>query len=133
MYLQDGKNGKFYSCSRWPHCSGSHGAHPNGKPLGIPATEETKKARIVAHSALDAYKERFQLTRGAAYKAICRLLKMSRKEGHIGRFDIDTCHRLIDLLNSEAIKRSGTVLPGFKADSTTGRFIQRIDNAIESR
>lgn len=43
----------FYGCVRFPDCLGAHGAHPDGKPLGIPASKETRSARIRAHAAFD--------------------------------------------------------------------------------
>src|SRR6478752_167673 len=71
---------KFYGCSRWPNCDGTHGAHPDGRPLGIPADRRTKKMRIVAHAAFDAYKDAFGLSRNKMYQLLCRLMNMTRKE-----------------------------------------------------
>lgn len=50
------KNGnprKFYGCSNYPKCKATHGAHPDGSPLGHPADRETKDARIRLHTAID--------------------------------------------------------------------------------
>ena len=46
MPWQMSKYGGFYSCERYPICKGTHGAHPDGSPLGIPANWATKDARI---------------------------------------------------------------------------------------
>lgn len=46
---KDGKPSKFYGCSKWPECKATHGAHPNGEPLGVPADLETKQLRMEAH------------------------------------------------------------------------------------
>lgn len=43
----DGTPRKFYGCIRYPHCNGSHGAHPNGLPLGVPADDALKSLRFV--------------------------------------------------------------------------------------
>ena len=51
MELRPSRFGQFYGCTRWPACDGTHGAHPNGSPLGTPANRATKDARI---EALDA-------------------------------------------------------------------------------
>jgi hypothetical protein len=72
--------------------------------MGIPATEETKKARRAAHEVLDTFKVFFNLTKNQTYKELCRLMGLSRAEGHIGRFGIKQCDRLIDLLNVEMAK-----------------------------
>lgn len=52
--LKDGSPRKFYGCSRWPDCDATHGAHPDGRPLGVPGTDEDKKGRIAAHATFDA-------------------------------------------------------------------------------
>jgi ssDNA-binding Zn-finger/Zn-ribbon topoisomerase 1 len=44
---------KFYGCSKWPACNGTHGANPDGTPLGIPGNDEVKEARHKAHVAFD--------------------------------------------------------------------------------
>jgi len=46
---RDGRNRHFYGCSRWPDCRATHGAHPDGKPMGVPADAETKKLRQGVH------------------------------------------------------------------------------------
>jgi hypothetical protein len=93
---RDGKPKKFYSCSRWPACSGIHGAHPNGAPMGIPGNAETKAWRIKAHAAFDeSYKD---LPRPERYKRLMYVMGLTEEEAHIARFDIDQCKRLIERL-----------------------------------
>ena len=46
---KDGQPRKFYGCSGYPKCRSTHGAHPNGTPLGFPATTEVKQLRMQAH------------------------------------------------------------------------------------
>jgi ssDNA-binding Zn-finger/Zn-ribbon topoisomerase 1 len=53
MSLRASKFGLFYGCSMFPQCRATHGAHPWGAPLGIPAKRDTKMARIRAHAAFD--------------------------------------------------------------------------------
>lgn len=48
----DGEPKKFYSCSNYPSCKGSHGAHPDGRPLGKPASREVRELRIKLHELL---------------------------------------------------------------------------------
>ena len=38
-----------YGCSRFAECRSTHGAHPDGKPLGDPADSEAKIMRMAAH------------------------------------------------------------------------------------
>lgn len=53
MMLRNSRYGLFWGCSRFPECRSTHGAHPDGRPLGKPATAEVKQARIAAHAAFD--------------------------------------------------------------------------------
>lgn len=43
----------FWGCSKYPRCQETHGAHPDGTPLGTPATRVVKQMRIDAHKMLE--------------------------------------------------------------------------------
>jgi hypothetical protein len=43
----------FYGCTKFPACMGTVSADETGAPQGVPATIETKKARIRAHMTFD--------------------------------------------------------------------------------
>ena len=92
---RDGLPRQFYGCSRWPACPGSHGAHPDGSPVGVPANRETKAARMRAHAAFDALWKGGELSRADAYRWMRKALQLDAAEAHIGRFDIDLCERLV--------------------------------------
>ena len=95
MVLKNSKYGLFWGCSQWPKCKGTHGAHPNGKPLGIPADDETKKARIEAHARFDTWWEKEGLTRKEAYRNLQRIMNLTAEEAHIGRFTKEQCQQLL--------------------------------------
>jgi len=102
MVLKTSKYGLFYGCSTWPDCEGTHGAHPNGKPLGVPADKATKLARIKAHEAFDLlWKNNGPMKRGEAYAWMQRVLDLTADEAHIGRFDIPTCARVVKAAEKE--------------------------------
>lgn len=82
LTLRKSRFGPFYGCSSYPYCKGSHGAHPDGTPLGIPATAEVKKLRVRAHELLE---ERFG--RKGYFAWLQRLLGISRREAHIAMLD----------------------------------------------
>lgn len=87
----------FYGCSRFPECRGSHGAHPDGRPLGIPANKATKEARIKAHEYFDRlWLSTITMTRRKAYKMLAE--RMGVAEIHIGESDIATCKRIIEVV-----------------------------------
>jgi ssDNA-binding Zn-finger/Zn-ribbon topoisomerase 1 len=95
MLLRDSRYGPFYGCSRFPECRSAHGAHPDGRPLGIPATKLTKDARIRAHAAFDSFWRARDWRRGQAYAWMQQALGLAKDEAHIGRFDIEQCEKLI--------------------------------------
>lgn len=95
----------IYRCARYTShgCRGAHGAHPDGKPLGVPAPWPVREARKRAHSAFDLLWRAPQgrMTRGAAYRWLQGALKMSETEAHISQFDAAQCTALLDLLRSD--------------------------------
>lgn len=92
---------KFWGCTKFPKCKGTHGAHPDGRPLGVPANKETKNARIVAHDAFDELWKLRGWDRNAAYKWLREVLCMTKEECHIGKFDIGQCARVVEAVASK--------------------------------
>lgn len=95
MRLLDTRKGRFYGCIRYPECRTTHGCHPDGAPLGVPADKETREARIEAHYWFDALWRSGQYTRGAAYRRLQSFLNMEREECHIGKFSKSQCERVV--------------------------------------
>jgi len=90
---------KFYGCTRWPQCKGTHGAHPDGSPLGIPARKETKDARVRAHEVFDSLRIKHDVKKPHAYYWLGGKLGIPfasiGSECHIAKFDLDTCEDVI--------------------------------------
>ena len=105
LVLKPSKYGQFYGCTNWAKtgCPGAHGAHPDGTPLGIPASKETKQARMKAHAAFDRlWKGRgARMNRHQAYVWMRRAMCMTEAEAHIGRFTIEQCEALCRILSEE--------------------------------
>ena len=95
---KNGQPRKFYGCSRFPICSGIHGAHPNGQPVGIPGNKEVKLWRIQAHAAFDLLWASGLMPRKAAYQWMQQAMEMTKDEAHIGRFTIEQSQRLMALV-----------------------------------
>lgn len=133
MELRTSRYGPFYGCSRWPDCDATHGAHPNGAPLGIPADSETKEARIMAHEQFDRlwkgaetlpcydlpdgadeYEQAVDRIRGAArgraYRWLAATIGITVEQAHIGRMDRSQALLVRDLCRAVVYHRSG---PGF--------------------
>lgn len=92
-----GEGKPFYGCSRYPACKATHGAHPDGAPMGIPGDAATKAARIRAHNAFDRLwkGEGAVMSRGGAYGWLEEALGLERGKGHIGSFDVAACDRVV--------------------------------------
>lgn len=119
LHLRASRHGLFYGCENFPGCRATHGAHPDGKPLGRPAGPRTKAARIVAHAALDPLwqdavhlypqppetsKERKKFVHNVRHRARQRLyawlaerLGVAPEEAHISMMDEATCERVCEI------------------------------------
>ena len=100
MILKKGKYNKFYGCVQWPECTGSHGAHADGTPLGIPANKETKAWRIKAHDAFDRLWKQDGMRRKKAYRKLAMSMGLAEEDCHIGRFNIEQCEEVIKVCNN---------------------------------
>lgn len=100
MTLRSSKFGLFYGCSQYPNCKATHGAHPDGKPLGTPANAVVKQARIAAHKAFDQLWSgpKARLTRDEAYLWLQSKMGLTSAQAHIGSFDQAQCDKLIQLV-----------------------------------
>ena len=101
----NGADRKFWGCSRWPNCKATHGAHPDGSPVGIPADKETKALRVKAHESFDGLMKKNGVHRGSSYFWLGAMLGIPLhkigEECHIGRFDAETCKQVIQLCAEE--------------------------------
>ncbi len=99
---KNGSRKPYYRCIHYPECSGSHGAHPNGAPLGHPADKETRDLRIVVHAELDRIfparimggKERFKHRRR---EKIYSWLE-SKGFGHVSSMNKEECRKVLKLI-----------------------------------
>jgi len=106
MVLRASRYRPFYSCSRFPACRGSHGAHPDGSPLGVPADAATRQARTDAHAAFDrTWRGGAKGARQRAYAWLAG--KMGRKVVHIGEMSAAECAEVI--AHCEALRAEGGI------------------------
>jgi ssDNA-binding Zn-finger/Zn-ribbon topoisomerase 1 len=99
-----GHDRKFFGCSRFPDCTRTWSATPDGLPHGIPAMdEETRQARNAAHEVFDRLWKppTGRMTRPQAYLHMRTLMGMSRDQAHIGNFDAEQCRELIRRLTDD--------------------------------
>lgn len=113
LRLQRAKYGLAYMCENWPACKGAHGAHPDGTPMGTPASADVRVARMRAHAAFDAlwldadqmpcyspnndgergYIRKVARTR--AYRWLENQMGLTREDCHIGDFGIEQCDKVV--------------------------------------
>jgi ssDNA-binding Zn-finger/Zn-ribbon topoisomerase 1 len=87
----------FWGCERFPRCKATHGAHPDGTPLGVPGTMDVKLARIRAHDALDRLWTEGGMHRNGAYAWLSEAMGIPRESAHIGAFDAAQCNIVVQL------------------------------------
>lgn len=106
LMLRNSRYGLFWGCSNYKEtgCKAAHGAHPDGTPLGIPADDRTKQARIEAHAEFDKLWKDGPLTRGGAYRWMQAAMHMREEEAHIGRFTYEQCELLKEKV-TQALER----------------------------
>ena len=94
---KNGDDRPFFGCSRFPDCDATHGAHPDGRPLGTPATKVIKKQRMATHDLMDAYMESAAISRKEMYT---KLKSHFDHEIHCGELDRDGCELVQATLKS---------------------------------
>lgn len=97
MVLKESRYGPFWSCSKWPDCTGKVGAHPDGSPLGTPADPRTAEARKAAHETFDEWWRSKGWNRGRAYA----WLEANAQKPHIAEMTKEECEQLIELIEDE--------------------------------
>lgn len=75
-----------------------------------PADYQTRQARIQAHNSFDELWRSGVFTRREAYKKLEVFLGLSRKETHIGHFNIKQCQRTLDFCNAHTKLYDGDIL-----------------------
>lgn len=140
MKLRESRYGPFYGCTRYPACEGTHGAHPDGSPLGEPADRETREARMQAHesfdrlwedapklecysppTAPDARKKALKAIRGAArgraYRWLAWAFDREGEDLHIGAMTKSECRhvrRIVDPYVRQCEKRGKNPAAGIR-------------------
>ncbi len=95
----------FYGCVTYPACRGTHGANPDGAPLGTPVDKATRKARVDAHRVFDKLwqtpddpAQKPLMSRSEAYTWLQKEMGLSQNAGHFAQFDRVQCEKVIELV-----------------------------------
>lgn len=85
----------FYVCEP---CDARVGCHPGStQPMGRLADATLRKAKTMAHAHFDPLWRKGPMTRKEAYHWLRTEMGLSHKECHIGKFDVEQCHRVVAL------------------------------------
>jgi len=96
---RNGDRRLFYRCYRFPECDGTHGAHPNGAPLGKPANKETRALRREVHAELD---KRFPWkSKTGRIKTGAWLRRNGFGDGHVAYMDAEACKSALKILRDD--------------------------------
>ena len=86
----------WYACPFYPrYCTGSHGAHPDGTPLGTPANAELKALRTQAHKECGRVWGDWATNTSKQRRAMYAWLKQNTVHGHISHMDKEEVEELI--------------------------------------
>jgi hypothetical protein len=91
-YPKTGTPRLYYRCGAYPRCNITHGAHPDGSPLGFPGDRQTREARYAFHEVFDQVWKSGPWSRSEAYRILQLLMDMPEEEAHVGNFSGDQCY-----------------------------------------
>ena len=92
---------KFYACSQWPKCKGTHGAHPDGEPLGTPADALTGKARSRVHKVAGKIWGKWEKSSRAQRQKMYDWMVRNAPKEHIADMTVDECEITIHRLEQD--------------------------------
>lgn len=111
MQLIKGKYSLFYGCVTYPKCTGAHRAHPDGKPLGMPASKKTKELRIKIHRLCEEIWGIWK-SKECNKKGMYRWLKKYAPKNHIAEMNkeelLETKKLLIQHIQNKEYKENTT-------------------------
>lgn len=84
----------FWLCRPCDAYVGCHAGTAN--PLGRLANAELRAAKMRAHAAFDPIWRDGKVGRTEAYRWLANRLGLSRRDAHIGNFDIELCNRVVE-------------------------------------
>ena len=88
---------KFYLCTT---CGAYVGCHPgSNRPLGRLADAELRRWKQNAHKVLDPLWTRGRMRRSQAYSYLADRMGISKRDCHIGMFDVEQCQQAVRILS----------------------------------
>jgi hypothetical protein len=95
--------GNAWICENFPKCDAYVGTHKGtNKPLGRIANKELRELKKRCHELFDPLWKNGKMSRSGAYMALQRVMGLSGRRAHIGKFDENECRKLIELVKGGA-------------------------------
>lgn len=92
----------LYQCQ---NCNARIGCHKGTKrPLGNVANEVLRLKRMEAHQVFDSFWKSRGMSRTKAYRWLAEKMELPEAEAHIGGFEMEQCHRLMQFCRKEKMK-----------------------------
>lgn len=104
---KDSKDRLFYGCSLWPQCNATHGAHPDGTPLGIPANKKTKEMRMQVHRLLEQNWGDWKTITRKQKQKIYAWLRANAPREHIGEMNLEELIETKNILIANGLASTG--------------------------
>lgn len=98
MYLKKSRYGRFFGCSRYPECRGSHSVHPDGSPMGIPGDKETREWRQRLHDECERVWGPFEKISQRQKNYMYQFLRDNAPKMHISEMNIEECKTTIEIV-----------------------------------
>ena len=93
-----------YQCQ---NCNARVGCHKGTKrPLGDVANEVLRLKRMETHQVFDSFWKSRGMSRTKAYRWLAEKMELPEAIAHIGGFEMEQCHRLMELCRKERDERS---------------------------
>ena len=86
LVIKENWRGLYWCCPNSLVCQVSHGAHPDGSPLGIPATRYVRRLRVELHALLQT---QWDQSDKQQRKEMYIWLREHTESHHIARMDED--------------------------------------------
>ena len=89
------------------NCNARVGCHKGTKrPLGNVANEVLRLKRMETHQVFDSFWKSRGMSRTKAYRWRAEKMELPEAKAHIGGFEMEQCHRLMELCRKERDERS---------------------------
>jgi ssDNA-binding Zn-finger/Zn-ribbon topoisomerase 1 len=100
FFYKNGEPRKFYGCSRFPLCTSTHGAHPDGRPLGIPVTQKIKTLRVKVHFMCNQVWGNWNDIDSRVKREMYNWMKENAPKTHIGEMNEEELLKTEELLKN---------------------------------